>query len=105
MEATLLRMCLAFPKLSFSLWTGPPIYVWEAIASFDFIMSESVSIWCVVLCLTGSDQRPLSWFRLGGWVLGGHPCMLQLPFLLLCISPRSWSRAPWDVVLQLHSAT
>ena len=43
MEATLLRACLALPKISFALWTCPPSYIREAIARFDLAMFESLS--------------------------------------------------------------
>ena len=57
MEATLLCMCLALPKLSFSLQTCPPIYIREAIASFDLILFESVSD------LAGGSLSDWSWLK------------------------------------------
>ena len=43
MEATLLRSCLALPKISFALRTCPPSFIKEPIARFDLVMSESIS--------------------------------------------------------------
>ena len=43
METALLKSCLAFPKISFSLRTGPPSYIRDATDSFDTLMLKSLS--------------------------------------------------------------
>ena len=50
-------MCLALPKLSFTLRTCPPIHIREAIASFDLTMFESVSD------LVGGSLSDWSWLK------------------------------------------
>ena len=42
-ENTLLRWCLAFPKINFALRTCPPSFLQEAIAEFDSAMFDSLS--------------------------------------------------------------
>ena len=54
MEATLLRSCLALPKVAFSLRTCPPSHIIQATATFDEAMREA---------LTDLTGCPLS-----GWV-------------------------------------
>ena len=43
METTLLRSCLALPKISFSLRTCPPGHIQEATVAFDDVMREALS--------------------------------------------------------------
>ena len=43
MATKLLKSCLAFPKISFSLRTCPPSYIRDATDSFDTLMFESFS--------------------------------------------------------------
>ena len=57
MEATLLRACLALPKISVALRTCPPSYIREAIAKFDLSMYESLSN------LVGGSLSDWSWLK------------------------------------------
>ena len=43
MDTTLLKSCLAFPKISFFLRTCPPSYIRDATTSFDSVIYESLS--------------------------------------------------------------
>ena len=43
MEATLLRHCLSFPKISFSIRTCPPALIQEALGSFDDLIRETLT--------------------------------------------------------------
>ena len=65
MEATLLCMCLALPKLSFFLWTCPPIYVREAITWFDLAIFEAISD------LVGGSLSDWSWLKVSLPILLG----------------------------------
>jgi hypothetical protein len=43
MEASLLKSCLSFLKISFSLRTCPISHIREAVSSFDILMFEALS--------------------------------------------------------------
>jgi hypothetical protein len=66
LELSLLRSCLAYPKISFSLRTCPPSFISDAITSFDNLMFDSLSH------LVGCHLSDWSWskaslpIRLGG---------------------------------------
>ena len=57
MEATLLRNCLALPKISFALRSCPPHHVKDAISSFDQALLEALSD------LAGGPLPHWSWLK------------------------------------------
>ena len=64
MEASLLCMCLALPKLAFSLRTCPPSYIKDTLALFDQALFESISD------LVGGSLLDWSWLK------ASHPISL-----------------------------
>ena len=57
MEATLLRSCLALPKVAFSLRTCPPSHIIQATATFDDAMREALTD------LTGCPLFGWAWLK------------------------------------------
>ena len=57
MEATLLRSCLALPKVAFSLRTCPPSHIIQATATFDDVMREALTD------LTGCPLSGWAWLK------------------------------------------
>ena len=57
MEATLLRSCLALPKVAFSLRTCPPSHIIQATATFDEAMREALTN------LTGCPLSGCAWLK------------------------------------------
>ena len=53
METTLLRSCLALPKVAFALRTCPPSHIKEATTAFDNAMREALSDLAGAPCRTG----------------------------------------------------
>ncbi len=66
METTLLRFCLALPKLSFSLRSCPPSHTKDTIAAFDHFMLEALSD------LAGGPLTNWAWLK------ASLPVVLQL---------------------------
>ena len=57
METTLLRSCLALPKLSFSFRSCPPSHIKQATSAFDDAMREALSD------ITGSPLPNWAWLK------------------------------------------
>ena len=57
METTLLRSCLALPKLSYILRTCPPSYIAQATSDFDKTMRESLE------AIVGGPSSDWSWLK------------------------------------------
>ena len=57
METTLLRSCLALPKVAFSLRTCPPSHIIQATATFDDAMREALTD------LTGCPLSGWAWLK------------------------------------------
>ena len=57
METTLLRSCLALPKVAYVLRTCPPALIMKALGSFDSVMRDALSD------LAGGPLPDLSWLK------------------------------------------
>ena len=57
MESGILRSCLAFPKISFTLRCCPPNYIQEAVVAFDNLIEDAVSD------LVGGHLPAWSWLK------------------------------------------
>ena len=90
MEVTLLRSCLALPKIAFVLRTCPPSYIQKVTNALDTAMCEAVA------GLVGGSFSDWAWSKaslpisFGGWVCGRYPYMLQQPLLALLLGLRGW---------------
>ena len=56
-ETSLLRSCLALPKLSYILWTCPPGHIQQVIQSFDIALTEALE------AIVGGPMSEWSWLK------------------------------------------
>lgn len=82
METTLLRSCLALPKVAFALRTCPPILIQQALVAFDYSMQDTLSD------LAGGPLSDWAWLKaslpcsLGG--LNIRQAMFHAPAAYIC---------------------
>ena len=85
MEATLLRSCLALPKVAFALRTCPPSKIKGASEAFDNALRGALSD------LAGAPLSDWAWLKASlPCSLGGSPSV-RLPFMLQQLSSALWS--------------